>query len=127
MEYRNRFKLNAVGEIIRIPCDIQEETWQIKEVILSPLGVTLKGEGKGTKTEKIKCSIQLKSGEVEQFDSVSTSNQLGDIIMKFTTQVPLDISEVMAIQVNENIIKAKPFVGSGNLRTEDKAMRELEK
>lgn len=97
--------LNAVGEIIRIPCDIQEETWQIKEVILSPLGVTLKGEGKGTKTEKIKCHIQLKSGEVEQFDSVSTSNQLGDIIMKFTTQVPLDISEIIAIQVNENIIK----------------------
>lgn len=97
--------LNAVGKIIRIPCDIQEETWQIKEVILSPLGVTLKGEGEGTETEKIECHIKLKSGEVEQFDSVSTSNQSGDIIMKFTTQIPIDISEIIAIQVNENIIK----------------------
>lgn len=77
--------LNAVGEIIRIPCDIQEETWRIKEIILSPLGVTLKGEGEEIETEKIKCHIKLKSGEVEPFDSVSTSNQLGDIIMKFTS------------------------------------------
>ena len=97
--------LNAVGEIIRIPCDIQEEAWQIEEVILSPLGITLKGESKGTEIEKIKCSIQLKSGEVKQFDSVSTSNQSGDIIMKFTSQLPLDTSEIIAIQVDENTIK----------------------
>lgn len=97
--------LNSSAEIIKVPCDIQKETWKIKEVSISPLGVTLRGEGDKPNVEALRRSIKMKSGEVKAFDSVHTSNQKGKIVIKFATTIPLNISEIEAIQIDEDIIR----------------------
>ncbi|MHC1747927.1 MAG: hypothetical protein AB9856_05980 [Cellulosilyticaceae bacterium] len=104
-EWNQEVDLNAVGNIIKIPCDIQAEGWDIKEVSVSPLGVTLKGTG--TVKEKVTCSILMESGEIKVFDSISTSNQAGDIIMKLGVLTPLDVNMMTSIQIGKDIINLK--------------------
>ncbi|MGL4344014.1 MAG: hypothetical protein ACRCTE_02375 [Cellulosilyticaceae bacterium] len=104
-EWRQKIDLDAVGEIIKMPCDIEAEDWLIKELSLSPLGVTLNGVGKAE--EKIQCSLLMTSGEVRGFDSTSTSHQMGDIIMKFGVAEPIDVTRVASIQIGENVIQIK--------------------
>lgn len=104
-EWRQKIDLNAVGNIIKIPCNIQTDGCNIKEVSISPLGVTLKGTG--TVQENLKCSILMKSGDIKEFDSISKSNQLGDIIMKFSMLIPLDVDMVKSIQIEKDVIQVE--------------------
>lgn len=104
-EWRQKIDLNAVGNIIKIPCDIQAEGWNIKEINISPLGVTLKGTG--TVDEKVECSFLMKSGEIKAFDSISTSNQTGNITMKLGVSVPVDVRKVKSIQIGKDSINLK--------------------
>lgn len=100
--------LNSQVEIIKIPCEIQKETWKIQEVTLSPLGVTLRGQGaEQPNTQSIMCSVKLKNGETRTFDSKHTSNQMGEIMIKFETTVPLVISEIESIQIDEDVVTKK--------------------
>ena len=92
-------------EIIKVPCAIQKETWQIQEVAVSPLGVTLRGVGDKPNVEQMKCSIKMKNGEIKAFDSVHTSNQLGEILIKFVMNVPLNTSEIESVQIDKDFIE----------------------
>ncbi len=96
--------LNTDLQIITLPCDIQIESWSIEEIEVSPLGVTLIGEGIGKRPEVIDVSIKLKNGEVKTFDNVMTSNQLGKVSMKLGLEIPLDMDEVMQVEINHNVI-----------------------
>lgn len=103
-EWKLELYLDAVGDIIKIPCDIEAEGWNIKEASVSPLGVTLKGRGTGKVDKAVACSILTKAGNTIEFDSTTISNQAGEITMKFGVEVPLDVREIASIQIGENII-----------------------
>lgn len=92
-------------QTINVPCDLQMENWHMEEAEISPLGITLIGKGKFNKQEGFKASIKLKNGEVKKFDNIMTSNQFGEVTMKLGVEIPLDMDEITAIEINEHVIQ----------------------
>lgn len=106
-EWSAEIDLNSSTKEIKIPCEIEMETWKVTEVALSPLGITLRGEGGKANVEEMKVSIKMKSGATKGFDSRKSSNQMGEIIMKFGVEIPLDVEEIEEIQINDEVIEVK--------------------
>lgn len=104
-EWNLEIDLNSNIEIIRIPCDIQKKTWKIEEMVVSSLGVALRGKGDKPTVDRMKCSIEMKNGVIKNFDEIHSSNQLGELMIKLIVHEPLNISEIESVQVDQDVIK----------------------
>lgn len=103
-DWRVDVDLTSELQIMNLPYNLQMEDWCIEEIEVSPLGVTLIGEGKCKKQEELEASVKLKNGEVKTFDNIMTSNQFGKVTMKLGMEIPLAIDEITEIEINHHVI-----------------------
>lgn len=80
------------------------ETWTTSRVNVSPLGITLYGNGIFDDSNDIEVSAHFTDGTVVTFDSMNSVSEDGDVIVKFIANLPLDLSKIESIAIDgENI------------------------
>lgn len=79
-------------------------TWSAKTISISPLGITLYGNGKFNESQNIEVSAKMNDNSVQVFDSMFTFNDNEEIIAKFVSSLPLDPSQVKKIKINDTEI-----------------------
>lgn len=95
------FKLQSTQKQKEIPCQIQVGDLNIKQIEISPLGITVRGDGMLEKKDKINLSIKLKNGKCIEMASRMTAMEKNEFIIKYGVEVPLEIEAVKAIVLNE--------------------------
>lgn len=106
------FEMQSVNEEKSFPCSIDLDSFQIDNISISPLGVTLTGTLKGNENkdatlENIDVAVNLNNGSVRKFDSVISGMENDKIKIKFTSDLPLYVSTVESIDINGTRVELK--------------------
>lgn len=107
-KWKTTFKIAAVSQTKQADCSIDLENMKIKRVSMSPLGVTLLGNGQPEDpADKINVAVAMLDGSVRKFESAATYRDDGKIIIKYMPDSPLKVEDVRELRINGNIIKCK--------------------
>lgn len=101
------FKMQSVQDEISSDLNKNFGTWRSNRVSLSPLGITLYGKGKFNDSNHIAVSAIMNDGSVQTFDSMFNYSDNEGIKIKFASPLPLELSKVKTINVNDTEISLK--------------------
>ncbi|RKD22949.1 hypothetical protein BEP19_12015 [Ammoniphilus oxalaticus] len=98
--WNTTFKIKSVGN--EWSKDFQREfrTWTAHQITVSPLGVSLYGNGKFDKDDTITVEAKMTDGSLLAFDSMISFTEKDQVIVKFTSPEPIDISKVERIRID---------------------------
>lgn len=99
-DWNTTFKLQSVGEELTTDFNKDFGTWTSNIVSVSPLGVTLYGDGELNDSINIDVSVGMNDGSVQTLDSMTSFNGNEGNIVKFLSPIPLDLSKVETININ---------------------------
>ncbi|MEG2404646.1 MAG: hypothetical protein RSC01_06970 [Oscillospiraceae bacterium] len=108
--------LNSITEQKSAECIINMNPWEITDVSVSPIGVTVKGHGKMydySETPEIVARrldgsiIEFSSNSVSVASSDNKENSEEIITYKNAFSIPVDIAEISAITINGIDISVK--------------------
>ncbi|MEG2021260.1 MAG: DUF4179 domain-containing protein [Oscillospiraceae bacterium] len=108
-EWKTSFVLNSITEQKSSECIINMNPWEITDVSVSPIGVTVKGHGKMydySETPEIVARrldgsiIEFSSNSVSVASSDNKENSEEIITYKNAFSIPVDIAEISAITIN---------------------------
>ncbi|WP_053956430.1 DUF4179 domain-containing protein [Inediibacterium massiliense] len=102
--WETTFKIQSVGETKEKDCNIQLDNGRINRICLSPMGITLLGRGESEDVDDITVSAKMTDGSIQTFDSMMSYSEDEEIKLKFVSFLPLDISKVQYIMINDTII-----------------------
>lgn len=102
--WETTFKIQSVGEEKKTDYNIKFDTWVTNSISVSPMGITLAGSGETKNLEEISISANMVDGSVQTFDSVRSYSDNGKVKLKYVSPLPLDVSNVQSVNVNEIII-----------------------
>lgn len=105
--WNTTFKMEAVQDEINSDLNNNFGTWSSNRVSISPLGITLYGTGKFNDSNNIAVSAKMTDGSVQTFDSMFNYSDNKGITIKFAFPLPLDLSKVKTINVNDTEISLK--------------------
>ncbi|MPQ43569.1 DUF4179 domain-containing protein [Clostridium tarantellae] len=100
--WKANFKLQPVTEKKNIKCNLELEKGAVKNIELSPLGVTL--IGKDFNEEYIKLNMNDGTTEIIQYDVAHRDNINKSKECKYIPKLPIDISKVRSIDIAGNIV-----------------------
>lgn len=102
--WKNTFKIQSVGEEKQVDCNIKFDTWLANSISVSPIGITLAGNGQCNDLQKITVSANMFDSSVQTFESVRSYSANGEVKLKFISSFPLNISKVKSVTVNGTAI-----------------------
>ena len=76
------------------------ESWIATSISISPLGVTLYGNGEISDSSNIVVSAKMNDGIVQTFDSMTSYSENGNVKLKFISSLPIDVSKVESINID---------------------------
>ncbi|WP_199445798.1 hypothetical protein [Bacillus weihaiensis] len=98
--WNTTFKIQSVeGEINR---DLNKNfgTWNSESVSISPLGVTLYGNGKFNDLTEIDVSAKMTDGSVQTLDAFTSFSEEEKVKVKFIPTLPLDVLNIKSINID---------------------------
>ncbi|WP_084780176.1 DUF4179 domain-containing protein [Bacillus massilinigeriensis] len=98
--WNTTFKIQSVGKEKSVTFSKDFGTWKAKRMTVSPLGVTLYGNGEFENSSKIVVSAKMNDGSVQTFDSMFSFSENEKVKVKFLSSLPLDISKVESIDID---------------------------
>jgi hypothetical protein len=104
--WNTTFKMQSVQDEINHDFNKSFGTWSAKSVSISSLGVTLNGNGKFNDSN-IKVSAKMTDGSVYRLDPITNFSDNEEITIKFVSPLPLELSKVKTISVNDTEIELK--------------------
>lgn len=104
--WNNTFKMTAVLEEISDSLNKSFGTWTANHISLSPLGVTLTGNGE-MNNDDIEMKVKRFDGAVQNLDATTTLNDSNQVIMKFIADLPLAIEEIQSVMIDGEEINIK--------------------
>ena len=102
--WENTFKIKSVEEEKQNNCNIKFDNWTANSLSISPMGITLVGRGQYNDLQKINISANMTDGSVKRFESVRSYSDKGEVKLKFTSSLPLNVSNVVSVTVDGNDI-----------------------
>ncbi len=102
--WKTTFKIQSVGAERQTDCNIKFDTWHTNKISVSPMGITLVGSGKGNDSPKVTVSANMTDGTVQTLDSVMSFSDNGEVKLKFTSSLPLDVANVKSVTVDGTTI-----------------------
>ncbi|MDR4887412.1 hypothetical protein RGU12_07545 [Fredinandcohnia sp. QZ13] len=105
--WNTTFKMEAVQDEINSELNKNFGTWSSNRVSISPLGITIYGTGKFNDSSNIAVSAKMTDGSVQTFDSMFNYSDNKGITIKFASPLPLELSKVKTINVNDTEISLK--------------------
>ena len=105
--WKTSFKVERIKEQKKIDCNIELDTWSVNNISVSPLGITLTGNGKESipSYDSISVSINMKDGSTKTFSTRVSSVEDGKTKVKYMPSLPLDLSLIKSININGTIIE----------------------
>lgn len=104
-KWRTTFRLEPVVEEKKTITNIKFDSWLTNSVSVSPMGITLVGSGQGNEIDQIIMSASMTDGSIQTFDSRRVFREDNIIRAKFTSSLPLDISQLESISINGHVVK----------------------
>lgn len=98
--WQTTFKLSDVHEIKIVDFLYNFGNWQSQEVTISPLGLTIKGNGEVESSTEMTATISMKDGRTQKLTHLISIADKGQIKLKLLTDEPLNVEEVKSISVN---------------------------
>lgn len=105
--WNTTFKMQSIQDEINSKLNKDFGTWSSNNLSISPLGVTLYGKGKFNDSINIEVSAKMTDGSVQTLDSMFNYSENEEITVKFASPLPLELSKVKAIIINETEIHLK--------------------
>ncbi|MED4531425.1 DUF4179 domain-containing protein [Metabacillus fastidiosus] len=99
-EWNTTFQMQAVQEEKNINFRQNFGTWTAEKMTVSPLGVTLYGEGEFNSAAEILVSAKMKDGSIQIFDSTISLNENREVQVKFLPGLPVEVSNIDSININ---------------------------
>jgi len=99
------FKMQSVQDEINGDLNKNFGTWSSKSFSISPLGVTLYGNGTFNESTEIDVSVKMSDGSVHQLDSMTSLSKDEKVKVKFIPSLPLDVSMIKSINIDGNEIE----------------------
>lgn len=94
------FRIPTTGEEKRIDFKQEFETWSSDTVSISPLGITIYGNGDFNNSSNIKVTATMNDGSVLTFDSVMSLNEENDVNIKFLPSGILDTAKIESVNID---------------------------
>ena len=103
-DWNTTFRLQSVGE--KLTYDFKKDfgTWTSNSVSISPLGVTLYGSGKFNESTQLEVDVIMNDGSVQTLDFMTGFIENEEVIVKFLSPLPLDLSKVKSINIDDTEI-----------------------
>lgn len=105
--WKTTFKLQSVEEEKQIDSNIKFDTWHANSVSVSPIGITLVGNGEINDLQNINITANMTDGSVQRFESVKSYSENGEVKLKFTSPLPLEVSKVGSLAIDGNVVNFK--------------------
>ena len=99
------FQIQSVGEEKTFEFKKDFETWNVDRFTISPLGITFYGKGEWEDSNDMAVTANMADGRVETFDSVMSFSENKKVKVKFLSPLPLDISKMKSIRINDTVIE----------------------
>lgn len=94
------FKMQSVQDEINRELNKNFGTWSLKSVSISPLGVTLYGNGKFNDSIEMDVRVKMNDGSVQTLDSMTSFSGGEEVKVKFMPSLPLDVSKIKSINID---------------------------
>lgn len=105
-KWKTTFKMSAISKSKQADCSIISGNMKINSASVSPLGVTLLGSGRSNgSADSIDVSVVMLDGSIRELDSSATYSNNEKIIMKYMSDLPLEIDNVREVCINGNIVE----------------------
>lgn len=83
-----------------VPFAMNFGDWKVKELKVSPLGLTIIGEGDATETEELTATIVKKDGSHKELKSLVSFSDEHQVKLKLLSEEPLKLDQINSIMVN---------------------------
>ncbi|MDI9476085.1 MAG: DUF4179 domain-containing protein [Natronincolaceae bacterium] len=97
--WKATFKIQSVGEELQVGCSIKYDTLNIKNIKVSPLGITLMGHGEFNKSMTVPISVKMADGSIKEMGPGICYSDSGKIRLKYMSTLPLDISKIESVVI----------------------------
>ncbi|MGE8081460.1 DUF4179 domain-containing protein [Peribacillus loiseleuriae] len=98
--WNTTFKIQSINKEKSMDFNRDFGSWMAKRITVSPLGVTLYGNGEFNNSSEIVVSAKMNDGSVQTFDSMTSFSENEKVIAKFLSSLPLDISKIESINID---------------------------
>ncbi|MGE7880282.1 hypothetical protein [Peribacillus muralis] len=98
--WNTTFKIQSVGKEKNMDFSKNFGTWRANRITVSPLGITLYGNGDFNNSSKIVVSAKMNDGSVQTLDSMTSFSENKKVKAKFLSSLPLDISKIESINID---------------------------
>lgn len=98
-DWEATFKLEEMrGKSVPFAMDFGD--WVAKELKISPLGLTIIGEGNATETEELSATIATKEGSSKELISLVSFTDKKQVKLKLLSEEPLELEQIKSITIN---------------------------
>ncbi|KNF09061.1 hypothetical protein CLPU_4c01070 [Gottschalkia purinilytica] len=104
-DWKTTFKIKSVNKEKQTKCNIKFDKWTANSISISPMGITLSGNGEYKGSQDINIEANMTDGSVQTFESVRSYSKNGEVKLKYTSSLPIDVSKVKSVKVNGTVIK----------------------
>lgn len=104
-DWKVEFELQSVGEERKTSCDLDFGTWQLNQLYVSEIGVTLLGTGKYDDSQPPKVFINMSDGTMHEITLISPFTNNEKIYIKALTEQTIDTRMIESISINGEVVK----------------------
>ncbi|HIX13024.1 MAG TPA: hypothetical protein H9985_05340 [Candidatus Anaerofilum faecale] len=105
-QWQTTFRLRPANDTLSAACDIDMNPWKVSQITVSPIGVTVHGEGEMyAYSDSIELEVFLKDGSAMEVDSVTTTSDGETIQCKSIFSRPAKMEEIDHVKLNGHIIR----------------------
>jgi len=98
-DWEASFKLEEMrGQSVPFAMDFGD--WIAKELKISPLGLTIIGEGDATETEELTATIVKNDGSHKELTSLVSFTDENQVKLKLLSEEPLELEQIKSIMIN---------------------------
>lgn len=103
-DWKVEFELESVGQEKEVSYDLDFGTWQLKDISVSEIGVTLLGTGKYDENQSPKIIINMSDGTMEEITSIYSFTNNKNIYLKAIADQPFDTTAIESISINGDVV-----------------------
>lgn len=99
-DWNTTFNMQSVENDVKRDFKQQFGPWSARSLTVSPLGVTIHGNGQFEDSTELEIAVKMADGSMITLDSMTLLSQDEKVIVKFMPNLPLDLPNITAVMIN---------------------------